>query len=124
MRICILIEYFYPDNDGGTGADISYVARCIRDRHAEVEIDVITSKNLYRGAPRPLPAFEDWDGIKIYRLGTPGSNQSTAIKRLGAGLLFTGAVFLKLLTRPRYDLVFVVTNPPTLAMAAQAYRRL
>lgn len=118
MRLGIVIEYTYPDNDGGTGADISYVARCMKDRHPEVDIEIIASRHVYRGNPGPLPSQEDWDGIRIFRLNTPKSNRKGMLKRLAAGCVFTAAAFLKLLTRPRYDLLLVVTNPPSSPLAA------
>ncbi|MBV9866508.1 MAG: glycosyltransferase family 4 protein [Abitibacteriaceae bacterium] len=124
MKICIITEYFYPDNAGGTPLVLSNLARYLKDHHPDLKIDVITSCNLYRGESEDLLRYEDWDGIKIFRLRTPKSNRPSTALRLAAGLVFTTAVFHKLMRRPRYDLLFIVTNPPTLPMGVQAYSRL
>lgn len=124
MRICIITEYFYPDNAGGTPMVLSNLARYLKDQHPDLQIDVITSRNLYRGESAGLPLYEVWDGIKIFRLRTPKSNRPSTALRLAAGLVFTTAVFRKLNRRPRYDLLFIVTNPPTLPLAVQAFSKL
>jgi glycosyltransferase involved in cell wall biosynthesis len=124
MKICLISEYFYPDNTGGTGTVLSHLARYLKDHYADLEIDVITSKNLYRGEAVKLPRQENWDGIRIFRLHTPKSNRPSTALRLVAGLVFTAATFGKLLRSRRYDVVFLVTNPPTLPMAVRAYGKL
>ena len=124
MRICLISEYFYPDNAGGTGAVLSNLARYLQDEYSDLQLDVITSRNLYRGEADSLPLYENWGGINICRLQTPKSNRPSAALRLAAGTLFTAAAFRKLALRQRYDLLFVVTSPPMLPMAARAFRRL
>lgn len=123
MRICLISEYFYPDNAGGTGAVLSNLARYLQDEYPDLQLDVITSRNLYRGEADSLPLHENWDGINICRLQTPKSNRPSAALRLAAGTLFTAAAFRKLALRPRYDLLFVVTSPPMLPMAVRAFRQ-
>lgn len=123
MRICIVNEFFYPDNTGGTGTVLSDLVRSLREIDAGLEIDVVTSTNLYRRAQTKLPAFEDWDGVRIYRLATPHPNSLPMALRLGANLLFCAAAFAKLLSLPSYDAVLVATAPPMAALAAQALLR-
>lgn len=111
----MVCEYFYPDNSGGTPTDFSELARSIRRDAPDIEIDVITSKNLYRpsgAAPARLPTREEWAGVHITRLGTPRSNRASTLLRLAAGGVFSLAVFWHLLWRPKHDLMLVVTNPP------------
>ena len=122
MRICILCEYFHPDNSGGTPTVLSQLARVLHDEYG-LQIEVITSRNWYRGKGKRLPALSNWDGIGIFRLNTPPSNQPRAAWRLAAGAFFTIAALAKLWTRPRPDVVFVVTNPPTAPLAALLYGR-
>lgn len=123
MRLGIITEHTYPDNNGGVGADISCMARCLKDAHPEVDIEIIASKHVYRGDHGRLPAYQEWDGIKIFRLNTPKSNRNGMLLRLGAGVVYTLCALAKLLSRPRYDLVLVVTNPPSSPLAANLYRR-
>ncbi len=124
MKVCLLSEYFYPDRAGGTPQVLSNLSRFLRDNYGDVELEVITSTNLYRGAQTKLARFENWGGIRIFRLNTPKSNRPSTLLRLLAGAAFSGATLLKLLRRPRPDVVFVVTNPPTLPLAAKIYGRL
>lgn len=126
MKIVIVCEYFYPDNSGGTPTDLSELARYLKDQHTDIEIDVITSKNLYRraGLVKRLLPIEDWNGIRITRLGTPKSNRSSVFMRLLAGGLFSLLALCHLLLRRRYELVLIVTNPPANAFTAWAYQRL
>lgn len=120
MKICILSEYFYPDTSGGTGTVLSKLVRQLKDAHGELEIDVITSRNLFRGAQGALPARENWDGIRIVRLPAPTPRKRSIKRRLAANMVFTARTLGRLLlTARRYDLVVVVTAPPTLPLAAR-----
>lgn len=124
MKICLISEYFYPDNAGGTPAVLSHLSRYLKDNVAGVQLDVITSTSLYRGEANSLPRFENWKGIRIFRLQTPKSNRPSTLLRLLAGAAFSFATLLKLLRRSRPDVLFIVTNPPTLPLAVQIYSRL
>lgn len=125
MRICVLTEYFHPDNTGGTGSVMSGLVRHLHDSYRDLEIDVIASKNMLRGETRELPTRENWAGVNIHRVASPSSVNLSTRRRLTCNLMFTSAVFRALtLRRKRYDLILVVTAPATLPMAARAYRAL
>ena len=66
MRIFILSEFFYPDNTGGTGTVLSDLVRALRRIDPDQEIEVVTSRNLYRQAKVNLAATEDWNGVSIH----------------------------------------------------------
>ncbi len=122
MRIAIISEYFYPDSTGGSGTVLSKLVRQLKDAHDDLEIDVITSKNLFRGKVGRLAAHENWDGVNIVRLSTPQPRKKSMKRRLVTNLLFTAAIGLKLLKSPfRYDLVLVTTAPSTLSGAARVW---
>jgi colanic acid biosynthesis glycosyl transferase WcaI len=123
MRICIINEFFHPDNTGGTGTVLSNLARELRDRYENVEIDVITSRNQYRMEGKPLPAYENWHGVHIHRLASPKPGKSAAL-RLCANFIFSCLALLQLLRQRRSDVVLVGTAPPTSPMAALLYKRL
>ncbi len=122
MRICILSEYFYPDYGGGTGTVLTHLARYLRDHYPDVDIDVVTSKHLYRGGDGNLPEYEEWDGIRIHRVSTPPTKHESMAKRLFLGLRFTAAVLRQLLRGPRYDVLLIVSNPPMLPEAGRWLR--
>ena len=123
MRICLISEYFYPDSGGGTGTVLSNLTRHLKDAYDDVEIDVVTSRHLYRAAPgaeNSLSSHDSWDGINIERLNTPRPHTSNIKKRLLANLRFSWAALRAVIGRKRYDLVLVSTAPPTAPMAAKA----
>ena len=120
MRICIVNEFFYPDNTGGTGTVLSDLVRSLRQIDPDLEIDVVTSNNLYRRAHTKLAAFENWNGVAIHRLPAPHPNSLPMALRLGANLLFCVSAFSKLLSLRPYDVVLIGTAPPMAAMAVQA----
>jgi colanic acid biosynthesis glycosyl transferase WcaI len=124
MRICIVNEFFYPDNTGGTGTVLSDLVRVLREIDTEMEIDVVTSRNLYRRAESALPAYENWNEVSIHRLATPRPNDLPLPLRLGANLLFCAAALAKLVSLPKYDVVLLATAPPMVAMAAMALKKL
>jgi glycosyltransferase involved in cell wall biosynthesis len=125
MRICILSEYFYPDSTGGTGTVLSKLARQLKDSDENLEIDVIASRNLFRGAAGTLIARENWNGIQIFRLNSPAPRKKSVKRRLAANLVFTARTLLRLLlARRRYDLILVVTAPPTLPLAAHWFSKI
>ena len=123
MRICLISEYFYPDSGGGTGTVLSNLTRHLKDAYGDVEIDVITSRHLYRAAPgaeNSLSSHDNWDGINIERLNTPRPHAVNIKKRLLANLRFSWAALRAVIGRKRYDLVLVSTAPPTAPLAAKA----
>jgi glycosyltransferase involved in cell wall biosynthesis len=126
MKIAVLCEYFYPDNSGSTPSDMTELTCHLKQFHAEIEFDIITSRHLYRsiGVSTKLLPEEVWNGLTIHRLRTPKSNRPSMVFRLLAGGVFSMAAFFWLLRKPAYDLVFIVTNPPANAMAAWAYSKL
>ena len=125
MRICVLSEYFHPDNKGGTGPVMSGLVRHLKDTYQGLEIDVVTSRNLFRGQNEGLVLDEDWDGVQIHRVASPVPAKNSTRRRLLANVQFTKAVLHTLLWRRRkYDLVLVVTAPPVLPWAAHIYRAL
>lgn len=123
MRVCIVNEFFYPDNAGGTGTVLSDLVRSLRLSYPQAEIDVVTSKNLYRQAKASLPAYEEWNGVAIHRLATPRPNGLPMPLRLAANLLFCAGAAMKLLSLKRYDVVLLGTAPPMTAISGQILKR-
>jgi glycosyltransferase involved in cell wall biosynthesis len=112
-----LSEFFYPDYGGSTGTVLTNLARYLQDHYPGLEIDAVTSKHLYRGGDGNLPAYEEWDGIRIHRVSTSPTKHDSMAKRLLLGLRFTAAVLRHLLRGPHYDALLIVSNPPMLPEA-------
>lgn len=91
----------------------------LRDKHTDLEFEVFTSRNVYR-SDQILPPREVSERLTIDRISTPKSNRPSTMLRLGAGMLYTFGALASMLRRPRCDLLLVVTNPPSGAMATRA----
>ncbi len=124
MRVCIVNEFFHPDDTGGTGTVLSDLARTLRRDYGDVEIDVVTSDKKYRDWDTRLPAFTDWDGVRIFRLDTPNPGGRSTGSRLAVNVLFGARALGRLLRLGRYDLLLVGTAPPTVALFAGLYKKL
>ena len=123
LRVCILTEFFYPDDTGGTGPVVSDLARRLFDDHG-VKIEVITSRHSYRAASPKFESSQTWDGIEIHRVPSPNLNsKNTALRTLG-NLVFVFNVLIRLLFSKRYDAVLTTTAPPFLPVAADINRML
>ena len=120
MRLCIVTEYF--DETGSTPTILRNLAVYLIENYKGLEIDVITSRNLYRG-DAVQPRREIVNAIRVTRLSTPRSNRRSTFARLASGFIFTLAASARLLARSKYDLVLVVTNPPSAPLAAQLLSR-
>jgi len=124
MHVCIVNEFFYPDSTGGTGTVLSDLVRSLRETFDDVDVDVVTSKNLYREPDVSLPGYEEWNGVRIHRLSTPRPNGLSPLFRLGANLLFCLYALVKLVRLGGYDVLLVGTAPPMVATCAQFLKRL
>jgi colanic acid biosynthesis glycosyl transferase WcaI len=121
VRVCILSEYFYPDDSGGTGMILGQLCQELKHQNPSLEIIAISSNNLYRGNSTKLISKEVWHEIKIHRINTPKTNTKSSFLRIFFGLWFTLFAFIELIkTRSDFDVVLVVTNPPAAPMAALA----
>jgi glycosyltransferase involved in cell wall biosynthesis len=121
MRIGVITEYF--DRTGSTPTVLHDLVAHLCARHPDLTFDVIASRNQYRG-DELLPRHESSERVEVTRLSTPKSNRPSTMSRLAAGFVFTTAAFTELMKHERHDVLLVVTNPPSLAMAASGVKRL
>jgi colanic acid biosynthesis glycosyl transferase WcaI len=122
MRICIVNEYFYPEDYGGTSTVLSTLTQELRKNHPNLSIDVVTSRNRYRSAGDKLAGYEEWNGIHIHRVAAPDSKGLGIARRLYANARFAISALAEMLRQPKYDLVLVGTAPPIVGLAAQAFK--
>ena len=99
------------------------LALALQAQDPALDLEVVSSRNVYRGGDDAYPAEQEWEGVRVVRLGTPRSNQASTPRRLLAGLRFTLAARRRLLARPRYDVLLVGTNPPAGPLAALTLQR-
>lgn len=115
MRVLAVSEYFFPDLSGGTPTILSELFRYLKSAHPDMDVCILTSNHLYRNQSRPveLPRREVWAGVHINRLVTARSNRRGVHARAVAGLTFSAKVLFWLIGHHTYDVVVVVTNPPS-----------
>ncbi len=124
LRLCVVNEFFYPDEAGGTGAVLTQLASTLC-RSGDMEITVITSRNGYRSGTADYAADEEWEGIRIKRLRTPSARGKNTVFRLAVNLWFGLAALGRLITEHRkqpFDVVLAGTAPPTLAFCVHFFR--
>src|SRR5688500_20290779 len=109
MRLCIVTEYF--DDTGSTPTILSNLTRYLKAQHPELDVDVITSRNLYRGSER-RESEKTADGSNVIRLNTPKSNRPATLMRGGPGMGGELAAGGGVLVQGRPDPRRVVTNTP------------
>ena len=127
FRVCVLNEFFYPNDEGGTGAVLSALVADLKREHPELDIDVVTSRFFYRSGSNDLPPTDTWNGVRIFRVDSPQARGVSTPKRLVANAAFAHAVFRKLSklhAQKRYDVILVSSAPPILVGVAQTFRRL
>lgn len=118
LRVLLLNEFFYPDNQGGTPTATWNIASRLVRNHG-VQVDVITTITSYRDASVRFSREEVAHGVHIHRIASPNwLRKKTPIRFLG-NLIFATMAFLKARQLPRPDVVLVTTAPLTLPLAAQ-----
>ncbi len=125
MHICILNEFFYPDNTGGTGSVLSDLVSSMRKKECNTSIDVITSRFCYRYNEELLNSYEEWNDIRIFRVDSPKSHKKKTLSRLLINFIFSYLVLMKLLylnKQKKYDVILVSTAPPVLVGIANIFK--
>ena len=109
MRVLLLNQTFYPDLVA-TAQHMADLGRYMVQRGHEFE--VIASRSAYHQHGALLPAHEDWEGIRIHRVGRSFFGKGTILQRLfDFGLFYVAAMF-KALCVQRPDVVLCLTTPP------------
>jgi colanic acid biosynthesis glycosyl transferase WcaI len=109
MRVLLLNQTFYPDLVA-TAQHMADLGRHMVQRGHEFE--VIASRSAYQQHDALLPAYEDWEGIRIHRVGRSFFGKGTILQRLFDFALFYVAAMFKALRVPRPDVVLCLTTPP------------
>lgn len=111
MKLLILSEYFYPDKSS-TPKVLTELAEDIVKNN--IEVDVITSSNSYRGQNSDLKKSEVYEGINIKRVYSSKFNRNKTLGRLINYLSFLVSAFINTIIKKDYDYILLVSNPPVL----------
>ncbi len=112
LKILLLNQTFYPDVMA-TGQYLSELAVSLTERGHEVT--VVTSRRAYDHPDTQFARYENWRGIKIFRIDATGFGKGARWRRASDFGSFLLACCLQLARLPRQDMVVALTSPPLIA---------
>lgn len=124
-NICVLTEYFYPDDSGSSPTFISKLIKSTTISNQSIGFDIFTTNRLYR-QKRILPKKEIWDSIIIHRVNLPSPQNRNVVFRYINNLIFNfyALSYLLFTSRKKYDLIIITSNPPLSAHVAYLYKKI
>lgn len=122
LRVCILSEFFYPDNNSGTGKAVTDIARHL-SQESNVDVDVICGARSYLNGAL-LSGSASLDDIDIRRISYPDWNRSGVTKRSLCNIILALKSAWRLMLLPKYDVILVTSAPPFMPMAAYIVNKL
>lgn len=118
LKVLLLNEFFYPDNQGGTGTATSDIAGRLTKTHG-ADVTVVTSRFAYRHPNDRYAPKDRWGTIDIHRVASPNWSREKPKKRFVGNLAFALASAWRAIWLPKPDVVLVTTAPLTLPIAAR-----
>jgi len=112
MKILLLNQTFYPDVVS-TAQHLSELATGLAERGHEVS--VVTGRRAYDSPDCQFATYEEWRGIKIYRVFSTRFGKGAKWHRAVDFASFILSSCLRLLVLPRQDLVVALTTPPLIS---------
>lgn len=123
MRILLLNQCFHPDHVS-TAQHLTDLGLALVE--AGHEVTVVCSSRGYDDPSIRFPVREDWRGIRIRRIWTPGLGKQSKLRRFVDFAVFWLNAVRILLCLPRHDILVCLTSPPlisTLGTAIGAIKR-
>jgi glycosyltransferase involved in cell wall biosynthesis len=113
----VLSELYYPE-DSATGYYITGLAEALA---SSFDVRVLCAQPTYAARGIRAPKYEIHRGVTIHRCSATALNKDVLVFRAINLVTISISIFLSALRRVRNgDVVFVVTNPPTLPFVAMA----
>ncbi|MBX7209103.1 MAG: glycosyltransferase family 4 protein [Verrucomicrobiaceae bacterium] len=112
LRILLLNQAFHPDHVA-TALVLSDFARALVKRGHDVT--AVSSSRGYDAAAQRYAAEEEWHGVKIRRIWTPGLGKSRKWRRLADFAAFWISAIWILMKLPRFDVTVCLTSPPLIS---------
>lgn len=123
MKILLLNQVFYPDV-ASSGQHLKDLAIGLASNGHDVS--VVSSSRAYDKPDILFPKYENWRGIKIYRIGSTGFGKKSKLTRSIDFASFLASCIWRLVRLPRHDVVIALTSPPLIsvlgAIAARRWR--
>ena len=113
MKILLINQTFYPD-PVSTGQHLTDLAKRLASNGHEVS--VIAGAHGYDDPALKFSRFENYRGIKIFRIPYTSFGKSARWKRLADFMSFNLRLCLRLIAMPSQDVVVGLTSPPLVAV--------
>lgn len=121
MRILLLNQCFHPDHVS-TAQHLADLALALAE--AGHQVTAVASSRGYDDPARRFPVREQWRGIDIHRIWTPGLGKRAKWRRLvDFGIFWLNAARI-LLFMPRHDVTVCLTSPPLISTLGTVAARL
>lgn len=117
MKVLLLNQCFHPDHVS-TAQHLTDLALALQA--AGHDVTVVAASRGYDDPSRRFPVREEWRGIRIRRIWTPGLGKTAKWRRLIDFAVFWLNAARLLLTLPRFDLTVCLTSPPLISTLGTA----
>jgi colanic acid biosynthesis glycosyl transferase WcaI len=110
VKLLLLNQAFYPDSVATSQYVTDLAQHLVTQGHA---VSVLCDRRDYTERERIYPAYEEFEGIRIYRLSSTGLGKYNFFTRLVDAITYELHAFWELVVRiPRHDAVIAFTSPP------------
>ncbi len=112
LKVLLLNQCFHPDHVATAQILTDLALGLVNAGH---EVTVVASSRGYDNPEKRYPVSENWNGIHIKRIWTPGLGKKTKLRRLIDFAIFWFNATRILLFLPRHDVLVCLTSPPLIS---------
>jgi len=112
MRILLINQCFYPDHVATAQYLTELALELVKAGH---QVTAVSSSRGYDDPTRLFPARENWCGIDIRRIWTPGLGKKSKWRRLADFAIFWINASRILIFMPRHEVTVCLTSPPLIS---------
>jgi colanic acid biosynthesis glycosyl transferase WcaI len=115
MKILILNQAFHPDVVATAQHASDLAIALSREGH---DVSVVCSVRGYADRKLRFPRRENWNGIQVFRVWSPGLGKSRKWTRALDFAVFMAACAIRILLLSQFDVVIALTSPPLISFLA------
>jgi colanic acid biosynthesis glycosyl transferase WcaI len=121
LRILLLNQAFHPDHVATAQILSDFAVALVGRGH---DVTAVASSRGYDATAHRYAAQEEWQGVKIRRIWTPGLGKASKWRRLVDFASFWVSATMILLRMPRFDVTVCLTSPPLISTLGTLAARL
>src|SRR5580700_2486338 len=118
QKILLLNQVFYPDG-AATAQHTTDLALFLKS--LQYDVTVIAGRRDYNHRDKIYPSAENYQGIKILRVGSTGLGKRNFLTRFLDGVTFEFQLLFRLVMMPRQDVVIAFTSPPLIGFVGALF---